>query len=143
MRARYGETFCPKVSHRIPTLQCLNQPTKVECLRQLHKAVKEGVRNGNEFVKQNKRGLINLVNEMIEEQKIPDKDWLLLCLAAVAEPDCEVFLPGYVQQKADPHQRSQVLIDNNDAFWDGVTKVSLTHICIVSDICTYLLTNIL
>ena len=103
MRARYNKVFCPKVSHRIPTLQCLNKPTKVECLRLLHKAVRDGIAAKNEFILENREGLVNLVNEMIEEKKIPGKNWLLLVLAAVAGPECEVFQPGYVQKRTD-HQ---------------------------------------
>ena len=124
MKVRYNTMFCPQVEHRIPTLQCLNPPNKLECLRLLYEAVADGIKEKDEFILANKTGLINLLTTIKEESKVPGRPWLLLCLAAVAGPDCVVFQRQYSPPKKEAVANQIMYVENGDGFWDDVSRVS-------------------
>ena len=61
------------MKHKIPVLQCVNPPSKMECLRLLYETVSDGIKSGEQFIIENKLGLINLLTTIKEESKIPGR----------------------------------------------------------------------
>lgn len=65
--------FCPQVKHRIPVLQCVNPPSKMECLRLLYETVSDGIKSREKFILENKLGLISLLTTIKDESKVPGR----------------------------------------------------------------------
>ena len=87
-------------------------------------AVHAGIKNKVPFVVGHRVGLLQLVEELSMQGKMPDKEWLLICLAKVPGCSCPLFAKGYQPPKRKPPNRTDVQMPNQDAFFTGLNEVS-------------------
>ena len=92
----------------------------------LREAVETKLAEGNEFVCFHELGLTTLLNAIPLDKpgKIPNSQWLMLCLAAVAGPECKIFQKGYKPDKIKREVRMPRVIDNTDDFFTNCEPVS-------------------
>ena len=109
--------------HRV----CLNPPKRDLLVVMLTEAVEESAKAKRKLVLDNLRGLRNLTELMGRYQRVPTRDWLLLCVAAVA-PNHAIWQKGYRPPVTKPvNAKQQVLFDNSDDFWSVATEVSTSR----------------
>ena len=124
-RARFKKVYCPHQNENIPMLTCVNPPGRNELVRLLEEAIDDGIEVGKPFVVERERSLRALVAELHSRKSFADIEWLLVVLAAVAGPQCEVFLRGYEPPKtARGAPVRSVYIDNSDGFFSQAQPVS-------------------
>ena len=102
----------------------MNKPTKQLMVQMFAEAVHAGIKNKVPFVVGHRVGLLQLVEELSMQGKMPDKEWLLICLAKVPGRSCPLFAKGYQPPKRKPPNRTDVQMPNQDAFFTGLNEVS-------------------
>ena len=121
---RKGWYYCPTKDDHIPHLEVANPPPKEELLKIWKKAVK--IKVEKEPINDAKWNRILCTMKLIEyEGKLPDNDWLLVCLADVPGPDCEVFKKNYRYEKPPSIlARPEIHFYNEDGLFDGLNELN-------------------
>ena len=108
-------------------LTCVNPPDRKELIRLLEEAISDGIEVQKPFVVERERSLRALVSELHNRKSFADIEWLLVVLAAVAGPQCEVFARGYEPpRKVRGAPMRPIYVDNSDGFFSQAQPVSET-----------------
>ena len=70
--ARTEDVFCPQVKHKIAILTCVNPPGINELKRIFTDAVHLAISKKGKFARENKVGLLNLIDLMNKKNRQPD-----------------------------------------------------------------------
>ena len=102
-------------------------PRKEELVRLFSAAVTDGVKKKNKYVLEHLDGIRALQKLFEKFDRVPENNWILLLIAAVAGPSHPIFQKGYVpptpEEVMGPLYR-QPVVWNGDGYYDNQPTVS-------------------